>query len=117
MRLTYTVMLTLYFGGQLNWDRQPEGWLGKRLFRLWLLYKGKQYAGRRERILFNLAMPRAKKAQGKLLREEFVKRDYVLSNLPKDDCWKGSLLTVPFGYTGGVDGERDKTVEREGSDC
>lgn len=31
-----------------------------------------------------------------LLKEEFVKRDYLLSKVDKDDNWKGGTLIVPF---------------------
>lgn len=32
----------------------------------------------------------------KLLKEELIKRDYILSNCQKDDSWKGGKLIVPF---------------------
>ena len=36
----------------------------------------------------------------KLLKEELVKRDYILSNIEKDDKWKGGKLIVPFKAAG-----------------
>jgi len=36
----------------------------------------------------------------KLLKEEFVKRDYVLTNIDKDDAWLGGDLVVPFKSAG-----------------
>lgn len=36
----------------------------------------------------------------KLLKEELVKRDYILSNTEKDDSWKGGKLIVPFKASG-----------------
>lgn len=35
-----------------------------------------------------------------LLKEELVKRDYVLMNVDKDDNWKGGNLVVPFKAAG-----------------
>lgn len=35
-----------------------------------------------------------------LLKEEFVKRDYLLSKIEKDDGWKGGTLIVPFKAAG-----------------
>lgn len=35
-----------------------------------------------------------------LLKEEFVKRDYVLSTIEKDNSWKGGNLVVPFKAAG-----------------
>ncbi len=37
----------------------------------------------------------------KLLKEEQVKRDYVLQNVDKDDSWLGGNLIVPFKSAGG----------------
>ena len=36
----------------------------------------------------------------KLLKEEMVKRDYILSNIEKDDSWKGGKLIVAFKGAG-----------------
>lgn len=36
-----------------------------------------------------------------LLKEELIKRDYILSNCQKDDSWKGGKLIVPFKAAGG----------------
>lgn len=36
----------------------------------------------------------------KLLKEELLKRDYILSNIEKDDKWKGGKLIVPFKAAG-----------------
>lgn len=36
----------------------------------------------------------------KLLKEELLKRDYLLSNIEKDDKWKGGKLIVPFKAAG-----------------
>lgn len=36
----------------------------------------------------------------KLLKEEMVKRDYILSNIEKDDKWKGGKIKVPFKAAG-----------------
>lgn len=36
----------------------------------------------------------------KLLKEELLKRDYILSNIDKDDKWKGGKLIVPFKAAG-----------------
>ncbi len=36
----------------------------------------------------------------KLLKEELIKRDYLLSNIEKDDKWKGGKLIVPFKAAG-----------------
>ncbi len=36
----------------------------------------------------------------KLLKEELIKRDYALSNVEKDDNWKGGNLIVPFKSAG-----------------
>lgn len=57
----------------------------------------------------------------KLLKEELLKRDYILSNIEKDDKWKGGKLIVPFkgagassvkmgGLTGATDISEDKYV-------
>lgn len=57
----------------------------------------------------------------KLLKEELLKRDYILSNIEKDDKWKGGKLIVPFkaagassvkmgGLTGASDISEDKYV-------
>lgn len=57
----------------------------------------------------------------KLLKEELLKRDYILSNIDKDDKWKGGKLIVPFkaagassvkmgGLTGASDISEDKYV-------
>lgn len=35
-----------------------------------------------------------------LLKEEFIKRDYCLSNVERDDNWKGGNLVVPFKSAG-----------------
>lgn len=35
-----------------------------------------------------------------LLKEEFVKRDYLLSNIEKDNSWAGGTLIVPFRSAG-----------------
>ena len=35
-----------------------------------------------------------------LLKEEMVKRDFVLNNVDKDDSWKGGNLVVPFKAAG-----------------
>jgi hypothetical protein len=35
-----------------------------------------------------------------LLKEELIKRDYVLTNIEKDDTWKGGNLVVPFKAAG-----------------
>lgn len=35
-----------------------------------------------------------------LLKDEFVKRDYVLSKIEKDNTWKGGNLVVPFKAAG-----------------
>ena len=32
----------------------------------------------------------------KLLKEELIKRDYILTNIEKDDSWKGGKIIVPF---------------------
>jgi len=32
----------------------------------------------------------------RLLKEELIKRDYILSTIDKDDSWKGGKLIVPF---------------------
>jgi len=56
-----------------------------------------------------------------LLKEEFVKRDYLLSKIEKDDSWLGGNLVVPFkaagassvafgGLTAGNDIAEDKYV-------
>ena len=36
----------------------------------------------------------------KLLKEELIKRDYILTNIKKDDNWKGGKLIVPFKASG-----------------
>lgn len=36
----------------------------------------------------------------KLLKEELLKRDYILQNIEKDDKWKGGKLIVPFKAAG-----------------
>lgn len=36
----------------------------------------------------------------KMLKEELIKRDYILSNIEKDDKWKGGKLIVPFKAAG-----------------
>lgn len=36
----------------------------------------------------------------KLLKEELLKRDYILSNIEKDDSWKGGKIIVPFKAAG-----------------
>lgn len=36
----------------------------------------------------------------KLLKEEMIKRDYILSNVEKDDKWKGGKIIVPFKAAG-----------------
>lgn len=36
----------------------------------------------------------------KLLKEELIKRDYILTNVNKDDKWKGGKLIVPFKASG-----------------
>jgi hypothetical protein len=36
----------------------------------------------------------------KLLKEEMIKRDYILSNIEKDDTWKGGKIIVPFKAAG-----------------
>lgn len=36
----------------------------------------------------------------KLLKEELLKRDYILSTIDKDDTWKGGKLIVPFKAAG-----------------
>jgi len=36
----------------------------------------------------------------RLLKEELIKRDYILSNSQKDDGWKGGKLIVPFKGSG-----------------
>jgi len=36
----------------------------------------------------------------KLLKEEMIKRDYILSEVDKDDKWKGGKLIVPFKAAG-----------------
>lgn len=36
----------------------------------------------------------------KLLKEELIKRDYLLSDCEKDDSWKGGKLIVPFKASG-----------------
>lgn len=57
----------------------------------------------------------------KLLKEELIKRDYILTNVKKDDSWKGGKLIVPFkasgassvrmgGLTGSTDIAEDKYV-------
>ena len=57
----------------------------------------------------------------KLLKEELIKRDYILTNIKKDDSWKGGKLIVPFkaagassvrmgGLTAGTDIAEDKYV-------
>ena len=57
----------------------------------------------------------------KLLKEELLKRDYILSNIEKDDKWKGGKLIVSFkgagassvkmgGLTGATDISEDKYV-------
>jgi hypothetical protein len=35
-----------------------------------------------------------------LLREELIKRDYILSNVKKDNKWKGGKIPVPFKASG-----------------
>lgn len=35
-----------------------------------------------------------------LLKEELIKRDYLLTNVEKDDSWKGGNLVVPFKAAG-----------------
>jgi len=35
-----------------------------------------------------------------LLKEELIKRDYILTNCKKDDSWKGGKLIVPFKGSG-----------------
>jgi hypothetical protein len=36
----------------------------------------------------------------KMLKEELIKRDYILSTIEKDDKWKGGKLIVPFKAAG-----------------
>ena len=36
----------------------------------------------------------------RLLKEELIKRDYILTNIQKDDNWKGGKLIVPFKSAG-----------------
>lgn len=36
----------------------------------------------------------------KLLKEEMIKRDFILSNCEKDDSWKGGKIIVPFKAAG-----------------
>lgn len=36
----------------------------------------------------------------KLLKEELIKRDYILTNIEKDQSWKGGKLNVPFKAAG-----------------
>lgn len=36
----------------------------------------------------------------KLLKEEIIKRDFILSNVEKDDSWKGGKIIVPFKAAG-----------------
>lgn len=36
----------------------------------------------------------------KLLKEELIKRDYILSTIEKDNSWKGGKLVVPFKAAG-----------------
>jgi hypothetical protein len=36
----------------------------------------------------------------KLLKEELIKRDYILSTIERDDSWKGGKLIVPFKAAG-----------------
>lgn len=35
-----------------------------------------------------------------LLKEEMIKRDYLLTNVEKDDGWLGGTLIVPFKAAG-----------------
>jgi len=35
-----------------------------------------------------------------LLKEEFIKRDYIMTKVDKDDNWKGGALIVPFKSAG-----------------
>lgn len=35
-----------------------------------------------------------------LLKEEMIKRDYLLTNVDKDDSWLGGNLIVPFKAAG-----------------
>lgn len=35
-----------------------------------------------------------------LLKEEIIKRDYILSNIEKDQKWKGGKIVVPFKAAG-----------------
>lgn len=57
----------------------------------------------------------------KLLKEEMIKRDYILSNIEKDDSWKGGKIRVPFkgagsssikmgGLTGATDVSEDQYI-------
>lgn len=57
----------------------------------------------------------------RLLKEELVKRDYVLTTVEKDDGWKGGKIPVPFkasgstsvkfgGLTGASDVSKDKYI-------
>lgn len=36
----------------------------------------------------------------KMLKEELIKRDYILQNVQKDDSWKGGKIIVPFKGAG-----------------
>jgi len=35
-----------------------------------------------------------------MLKEELIRRDYILQNVQKDDSWKGGKLIVPFKASG-----------------
>lgn len=95
--VTFASMLEQYIGGQTYrsgfWQRFKD--------REWRLTGTKHYkrTGTREAVLARLARrrwERAKKRSGKILFEEFVKRDFLLSGISKDELWGGGSLIVPF---------------------
>lgn len=65
----------------------PSRWV-----RLWLFFKGRAYASRRDRILLHKAEHRAKR----LLADEWQKPSLLVDSIAKDDTWRGGYFPVPI---------------------
>lgn len=98
--VTFQALLNEYLGGA---RQLQSGYWQRYKHKAWRLFgvrvRGPAAVALREKVLARAQKRRNNpKVRRSLLIEEFVKRDFILSKIAKDDSWLGGTMIVPFRY-------------------
>lgn len=95
---TYSDIFNEYIGSGRNVRRSGF------IFSVWLFFKGKEYRGRRNRILHRQCKIRA----GIRLRAAMNSSNCLFDKIARDDIWQGTLMPIPFQQ--GANNERKRRM-------